>query len=189
MELRSDRVAQTFSKCILHQQNNNYGRNDPLTNVCCVGSECGLFLRERITPGTVRTVFVNHPEPPTQTYELQSHTTGNTSNTAGEEPAHMLNSQTILAAARCLEANGKGRLIIVTDNLIYARLICRTMAHILDQGKLVGLSSQEVRDLRWMESFGSALHLYEGKCYYNNCTRPVLSQLVMYMHNNVAYKK
>ena len=154
VELRSDRVAQTFAKAVLHQQQTEKHR--PLTNLCCVGSECGSFLRDRVEKRSVNTIFVNHPEPPTQTYNAVT----------DEEPAHMLNSQTIIAAARCLEPNGKGRLIIVTDNLIYARLICQTIIQVLESNKdLVGLSP-EVRDLRKIESFGSHsanLHLFEGK--------------------------
>jgi len=155
VELRSDRVAQTFAKCLLHQQQNG---NQPLTNLCCVGSECGSFLRDRVQPGSVTTIFVNHPEPPTQTYSINGGKFG------GEEPAHMLNSQTIRFAARCLEPAGKGRLVIVTDNLIYARLICQTLVHTLNEGtKFVGLSPDEVRDLRRIESFGQQIHLFEGK--------------------------
>jgi len=152
VELRSDRVAQTFAKCILNQQQTKHA---PLTNLCCVGSECGSFLRERVKNGTVQTIFVNHPEPPTQTYN----------SVIDEEPAHMLNSQTIISATRCLQSNGKGRLIIVTDNLIYARLICQTVVRVLENNNdLVGLQGGEVRDLRRIESFGrSSVHLYEGQ--------------------------
>jgi len=172
VELRADRVAQTFSKCVLHQDaNDEKSKNVPLTNLCCVGSECGSFLRDRVSPGSVKTIFVNHPEPPTQTYSVApagGNTSSNKTNGAGdksaEEPAHMLNSQIILSAARCLEANGKGRLIIVSDNLIYARLICNTMVRIVEEAKLVGVPPGELRDLRRIESFGhSSIHLYEGK--------------------------
>lgn len=166
VELRADRVAQTFAKGVLHKGNDEpntkitFGKggnqgNDTssLGNLCCVGSECGSFLRDRITPATARTIFVNHPEPPTQT------------STNDDEQAHMLNAQTILASARCLAKSG--RLIIVTDNLIYARLICRTLANTLDKGKLVSVSPKEVNDLVRVESFnngkGKSVHLYEGK--------------------------
>ena len=155
VELRADRVAQTFAKGLLHQQQTD-GQNkyQLLTNLASVGSEAGSFLCDRIKEGSVQTIFVNHPEPPTQTYNAAA---------TDEEPAHMLNSQTITASARCLEPNGKGRLIIVTDNMIYARLICQTVAHVLKNHKnLIGLPLSEVRDLRRVESFG-AVHLYEGK--------------------------
>jgi len=174
VELRSDRVAQTFSKCLLHHDFNkstaatktssstaSTKAHGPLENVCCVGSECGSFLRQRIKPGSIQTIFVNHPEPPTQTYDNAS--TALSANTADEEPAHMLNSQTLLAAAKCLRQDGKGRLIIVTDNLIYARLVSRTMVRIMEDGRLKGISTREVGDLRKLETFGSGVHLFEGK--------------------------
>ena len=168
VELRADRVGQTFGKTLLRQVESKHA---PLTNLCSVGSECGSFLRDRVTQGTVNTIFVNHPEPPTQTYSVGGklwdvRANGSATDFSAEEPAHMLNSQTIISAARCLEPNGQGRLIIVTDNLIYARLICQTVVHVLNKdAKLVGVSPGEVRDLRRIESFGnsSVMHLYEGK--------------------------
>ncbi|KAL7543043.1 hypothetical protein ACHAXR_012344 [Thalassiosira sp. AJA248-18] len=169
VELRADRVAQTFAKCMLRQHEAS-GKSKPLTNLCCVGSECGLFLN-RVEAGSVNTVFVNHPEPPTQTYAFATDNgdskgkTDNATEINTEEPAHMLNTQTILSAARCLEPHGKGRLVIVTDNLIYARLICHTVVRLLEEdAKLVGVSPSEVRDLRRIESFENpSIHLYEGK--------------------------
>ncbi|KAL7522100.1 hypothetical protein ACHAWX_006782 [Stephanocyclus meneghinianus] len=169
VELRADRVAQTFSKMVLRNQtrgkssafnnNNDYKRaieTGALTNLCCVGSECGIFLREKIRPGTVRTIYANHPEPPTQT------------STTDDEQAHMLNAETILAAAKCLEPDGRGRMVIVTDNLIYARLLGRTISKTLDRGKLSVAKPNEVSDLRKVESVsvaknGSFVHIYEGK--------------------------
>ena len=150
VELRADRVAQTFFKCITQ---------NTWKNMCCVGSDCGSFLRDRVSSSQCRTIFVNHPEPPTQTYDNES---------SDEEPAHMLNSANIRLAANCLEGQGKGRLVIVTDNLIYARFLCRTMARVMADGSLVGLHPSEVRDLRIVDSFhvGNSslkLWLYEGK--------------------------
>ena len=150
VELRADRVAQTFFKCIAQ---------NTLKNMCCVGSDCGSFLRERVSSSQCRTIFVNHPEPPTQTYDNES----------SDEPAHMLNSANIRLAANCLEKDGKGRLIIVTDNLIYAKFLCRTMTRVMADGILVGLHPSQVPDLRTVDSFivensrSSKLWLYEGK--------------------------
>jgi pentatricopeptide repeat protein len=163
VELRADRVAQSFAKTVLIDKAVNRNstlqsanNTSMLTNLCCVGSECGSFLRDRIQPGTVRTIFCNHPEPPTQT-------------STDEEQAHMLNSETLMAAARCLELSGKGRIVIVTDNLIYARLLGRTMAKVLASGdaKLVGVRPNEVSDIRRIETVsannGSFVHIFEGK--------------------------
>ena len=158
VELRADRVAQTFAKCLLRQvQSGGQSTNIPLTNLCCVGSECGSFLRDRVAHGSVKTIFVNHPEPPTQTYNDKS--------TSADEPAHMLNSQTILSASRCLEPMGNGMLVVVTDNLTYARFVCQSLVRMLegDVKNLVGLSPGEVRDLTVIESFGMSIRLYEGR--------------------------
>ena len=149
VELRADRVAQTFFKCITQ---------NTWKNMCCVGSDCGSFLRDRVSSSQCRTIFVNHPEPPTQTYDSES----------SEEPAHMLNSDNLRLAANCLEGGGKGRLVIVTDNLIYARFLCRTITRVMADGSLVGLHPSEARDLRTVDSFyvgnsSSKLWLYEGK--------------------------
>lgn len=159
VELRADRVAQTFTKCLLHQDRDQGGKNIPLMNICCVGSECGMFLRERVAPGSVNTIFVNHPEPPTQTYNDKSTTI------SADEPAHMLNSQTILSVSRCLEPMGKGMLVVVTDNLIYARFICHSLVRLLEGGKinLIGLAPSEVRELTLVETFSSSIHMFEGR--------------------------
>jgi len=131
VELRADRVFQTFSKLILNSVS-DCSSNLPLNNLCCVGSECGSFLRSRVKDGSVSTIYVNHPEPPTQT--LGSDDKDVSSLLAGtEEPAHMLNSKTLIEAARCLKRDGEGKLIIVTDNRWYARLICFTLQKILVQ--------------------------------------------------------
>lgn len=149
VELRADRVFQTFAKGMLRQQ--------PLTNLCCVGSECGSFLRQRIRKGTVDTIFVNHPEPPTQTHGV------NEADQA-DEPAHMLNNKMVISCSQCLLPDGRGRLIIVTDNLLYAQFICRSVSKLLPQVDLVGVAPREVQDLKRIESFdhGSSLNLYEG---------------------------
>ncbi len=149
VELRADRVAQTFFKCITQST---------WKNMCCVGSDCGSFLRDRVSSSHCRTIFVNHPEPPTQTYDDDS----------SEEPAHMLNSTNLRLAANCLEKGGKGRLVVVTDNLIYARFLCRTISRVMVDESLVGLHPSEARDLRTVDSFyvgnsSSKLWLYEGK--------------------------
>ena len=59
VELRSDRVGQMFSKAFLNEN------IVPIQNICCVGAECGSFLR-KVKDASVSKIFVNHPEPPTQ---------------------------------------------------------------------------------------------------------------------------
>jgi len=131
VELRADRVAQTFAKCafrFLYDQNNSdtiQPHHRIVENVCCVGSECATFLRDLVAPDSITKIFVNHPEPPTQTYGANG--TLPEALLESNEPAHMLNSNTIELAARCLKRNGQGQLIIVTDNKWYASLLCATI--------------------------------------------------------------
>jgi tRNA G46 methylase TrmB len=132
VELRADRVAQTFAKLTLNP--NGSVKNllaVPLCNLCCVGSECGVFLKDRVKNHSISKIFVNHPEPPTQTYGAEGNSILPKLET--EEPAHMLNSCTLLHAAQCLKPDSEGQLIIVTDNLWYARLICLTLVKLLSQ--------------------------------------------------------
>ena len=121
VELRADRVAQTFAKCLLA------GGGDETTkiveNVCVIGAEAGSLLRQHIQPQSISTIFINHPEPPTQTFASDLDSIMKKNN----EPAHMLQSSTLLEIGKCLRPNGQGRLVIVTDNRWYARLICLSL--------------------------------------------------------------
>mmetsp|Transcript_4080 Transcript_4080/g.5877 ORF Transcript_4080/g.5877 Transcript_4080/m.5877 type:complete len:811 (+) Transcript_4080:100-2532(+) len=123
VELRSDRVWQMLTKGFL------CNGASALHNLCSVGSECGSFLRDRVKPGTITNIFVNHPEPPTQTFGANASNLEQISE-GGEEPAHMLNSQTLLSAAQCLD-EASGQIVIVTDNQWYARLICCTFVKLI----------------------------------------------------------
>jgi tRNA G46 methylase TrmB len=122
VEVRADRVFQIFAKA-------SFGADGrPLRNLCVVGSDAGSFLGRRIELGSVSTVYVHHPEPPTQSFG------GNQADLdavmqsldVASEPNHMLRSDTIVAAARALKPDGK--LVVVTDNRNYGRLVCATLA-------------------------------------------------------------
>lgn len=158
VEMRSDRVSQTFCKAYLTDNQH------PLRNLCCVGSECGSFLRNHIQGGSVSKIFVNHPEPPTQTYGTNTQVLHNIAS-GGAEPAHMLASETILSAARCLDKTS-GELVIVTDNRWYANLICSTVvkAMTIENGILY---SKSIKGLRRIDVFrgtnGQQVDLYEGQ--------------------------
>jgi len=119
VELRSDRVSQIFAKSILNES------GTPLDNLCCIGSECGKLLTDRIREASISKIFINHPEPPTQTFGANSSVITSIAN-GGDEPAHMLNSQTIISAIKCLDGVS-GELVIVTDNFWYAKLLCSTL--------------------------------------------------------------
>lgn len=159
VELRADRVAQTFSKAILS------GSSYPLKNLCCVGSDCGSFLRKRVREGSVATVFVNHPEPPTQTFGSNSKVLTNIAE-GGNEPAHMLSSDTLISASNCLQSNG--RLIIVTDNRWYASLICVTLVKAMKTcvGLIRSSDLSGFNGIRQVETFGAGRErvvIYEGQ--------------------------
>jgi len=71
-----------------------------------------------------------------------------------EEPAHMLNSETLLSAARCLDKS-TGQLIIVTDNRWYANLICATFLKLLknNEGMFFSANLQGKSGMHQLEVF------------------------------------
>jgi len=158
VELRSDRVAQTFAKVMLSRAGADGGIID---NVCSVGAECGSFLRDRVPNQSVDTVYVNHPEPPTQTFgssEMDINAV-----LSGSEPAHMLNSETLKSAAKCLLPHGEGRLIIITDNKWYGMLLCKTFERvILGERKLLTQVNLEPKDGFQCVGSGMPVRLFEG---------------------------
>ena len=151
VELRADRVAQTFSRVVLSET--------PLTNLCCVGAECGSFLKMRVRKGSVSTIFVNHPEPPTQTYGGDDAALSRISE-GGDEPGHMLSSDILIAAVECLEPQD-GQLIIVTDNRMYARLICASVVKAMKSRPAL-IEPLSFKNMRNIESFGP-VSLFEGQ--------------------------
>ncbi|GAX20942.1 hypothetical protein FisN_1Lh398 [Fistulifera solaris] len=118
VELRADRVAQIFAKGMLGLNMSSSKR------LCVVGSDAGSFLAFRLPQErSISTFFANHPEPPTQTFGENQSELGAIVD-GGSEPAHMLNSATMISMAKCLKTNG--RIVIVTDNRWYARLLSMT---------------------------------------------------------------
>jgi tRNA G46 methylase TrmB len=74
----------------------------------------------------------------------------------GADPAQMLNSATMATAASCLTS--KGRIVIVTDNWWYARLICATFVKVARDYKDIALRSSTPNEMnksgrRQAESF------------------------------------
>ena len=153
VELRADRVSQIFTKGALELQ---------LDNLCTVGSDCAAFLRNHMPHSKISTVFVNHPEPPTQTLGDNENDLKAVMN-GGTEPAHMLNSLTLIAVTDCLQTDGK--MVIVSDNRWYAKLVCATLVAVIRRNKcsLKSLTTKEatVSGLRVVESFGDGVTLYE----------------------------
>ena len=168
VELRADRVGQTLSRTAL------MAGCSPVDNLCMIGAESGSFLSDHIQKGTISKIYINHPEPPTQTFGAES--ANLRSIMIGElEPAHMLCSRTIKAAANCLSILQESRLIIVTDNKWYGRLICATIVRLMREspGLLYPVDLTKLNpEIKMVEQFpepsddvnGKAtISLYEGQ--------------------------
>jgi hypothetical protein len=164
VELRADRVGQTFARTTI------LSSSSPIENLCSVGAESGSLLLQNIEDETVSTIYINHPEPPTQTFgaemdNLQAIMTGQS------EPAHMVSSRTIVAAAKCLTKSPESRLIIVTDNKWYGRLICATLIRVVrNNPKLLFQVDLTNHNYNKIESFpeegaksGNLISLFEGQ--------------------------
>jgi hypothetical protein len=123
LELRADRVAQIFTRTVL------LSSITPINNLCVIGGDGRQILSRYLGPGAVDSLYVNHPEPPTQTYGFDSKELLSIIDN-GQEPTHMLHSAVLIAAATSLKRSGKGRLVIVTDNRWYARLISATFVKV-----------------------------------------------------------
>ena len=126
VELRADRVAQIFARTAV------LSSIKPVNNLCVVGAESGNLLCNHLSHKSVNTIYVNHPEPPTQTFGAEL--TDLTSIIKGcQEPAHMLNSKVIIAAGKALKKMSCSRFVVVTDNFWYGRLICATIEKVMCQ--------------------------------------------------------
>jgi hypothetical protein len=87
----------------------------------------------------------------------------------GAEPAHMLNSATLIKAARCLDSE-TGEMVIVTDTRWYANLICATLLKVMKQEKDLFFTTplDEASGIRPIDVFHgdsklSSVTLYEGQ--------------------------
>jgi len=124
VELRADRVAQISARTAVFSQ------VKPVDNLCVVGGDSRNLLCNHISNQSVDAIYVNHPEPPTQTFGAES-TNLVSIIEGGQEPAHMLNSSMIIAAGKSLKRVSTSKLVIVTDNLWYGRLICATIEKVM----------------------------------------------------------
>ena len=152
VELRADRVSQIFIKSTLLRR---------LSNVCVVASDATSFFRTQLPSSRISNVYVNHPEPPTQTFGDSADDLRVVAN-GGDEPAHMLSSAVFIAVADTLTSGGK--MFIISDNRWYARLICATIvkANRSDTCKLHTPSPSEAKDLglQFVEPFENGVTLY-----------------------------
>eukprot|EP01038_Epipyxis_sp_PR26KG_P016761 gene16761-22933_t len=113
VELRHDRVYQTFTKAIFSN----------VTNLFMICADAMKLLPNRIPSELCDALFVNHPEPPQQTGGLESQ--GN----------HLLTKEFFIEASRILRM--KGIFTIVTDNLWYGKFLLRIISSLISQNKLL----------------------------------------------------
>lgn len=98
LEIRRDRVQQTFSTMLLKG----------VENMCVVGGDADDVLRRRFMGQSIDNIFINHPEPPERN-----------SGTTGSDGAHLLTAEFFKVMLRVLRP--RGRITIVTDNLPYGK--------------------------------------------------------------------
>ena len=142
MELRADRCYQIYTRSMLQY-------TEPLTNVCVVGCDCNVLLRERISHNTVSTFYAHHPEPPTQVLGdnvqfLQQLSSVNNHSVVG--PVHMLHSTTIRYMGQCLKKDGC--IVIVSDNRSYIRLVAATFTKVVRQHNNVTLRTMQLGQIK-----------------------------------------
>ena len=106
LELRHDRVYQTFYRAVCAQTQ----------NLCTVGGDANVVLKKHIAANSLANIFINHPEPPQQTGAERG----------GSEGKHLLTLDFFAQAGRVLQTGGL--LTIVTDNNWYARFLIRLLS-------------------------------------------------------------
>ena len=166
VELRSDRVWNTFARTVLLSE------TYPVDNLCIVGADSASFLSTQIQEGTVSAIYINHPEPPTQTFGVDSWNVQSIAN-GGPEPAHMVTTHMIKAAAKCLSRKYESRLIIVTDNKWYGYLICATLVKLIksERGLLFPVTLGDTYSI--VQSFPSDTSDGDVKLYEGNPGREI----------------
>ena len=82
------------------------------------------MLKLRVGDNKVETVFVNFPEPVQQ----------QCNDIDDDENGHMLMKSNLKIIGACLLGNGKGRFVMVSDNLSYTRLIARLLTSLMCGG-------------------------------------------------------
>ena len=104
LELRQDRVYQTFNRAVCAG----------ISNLCILGGDATVVLPRYIAPASISYIYINHPEPPQQTGP------GHTS-----QGKHLLTLDYFDAMARVMAE--QGILMINTDNLWFARYLMKML--------------------------------------------------------------
>jgi tRNA G46 methylase TrmB len=135
LELRCDRVYHTICRSVLenivrHSQHageasiadSGHVQSSPppplslggLPNLAVIGGDASHILPNRIAPGSIANVYINHPEPPERT--------GGVGDSEGQ---HLLTQSFFSEIHRIL--SNEGKCTIVTDNLPYAKSLLQAL--------------------------------------------------------------
>ncbi|KAJ1481156.1 putative methyltransferase-domain-containing protein [Baffinella frigidus] len=117
LELRHDRVHQTFMRMVFAKAR----------NLAAVHADAAAALPTLFKPGSFEAILINHPEPPQQTGGEDS------------QASHLLDEAFFLSMHPALAKSGV--ITIVTDNLWYAKLLVRIVAGINKRAKGKGAVS------------------------------------------------
>ena len=118
LELRHDRVYQTFTRSIY----------TGLNNLLVLGGDAMDIIPNHIPSQSMDNIFVNHPEPPQQIGGFDS------------EGKHLLTNNFFEETTRIMKINGL--ITIVTDNSWYAKFLMRQLSPIIRSIGLISVNLQ-----------------------------------------------
>lgn len=133
MEIKHDRVYQTFLRMAFQN----------VQNLCSIHGDATAILPKHFAPGSVHSVYVNHPEPPVQfggwgsknesgadgSNDQEDANNGNANKkSAGDwsQGKHLLSLEFFAQLERILAPGGT--ITVVTDNLWYGKMLLRSVA-------------------------------------------------------------
>jgi pentatricopeptide repeat protein len=134
LEVKHDRVYQTFLRMAFQN----------VRNLCSIHGDATAILPNHFSPGSVHSIFINHPEPPVQfggwgsksegaaegetNNQEESASKGVPKKSGGDwsQGKHLLSLEFFAQLERVLIAGGT--ITVVTDNLWYGKMLLRSVA-------------------------------------------------------------
>jgi pentatricopeptide repeat protein len=134
IEVKHDRVYQTFLRMAFQN----------VRNLCSIHGDATAILPNHFSPGSVHSVFINHPEPPVQfggwgtknenategetNDQEESSAGGSSKKPSGDwsQGKHLLSLEFFAQLERVLIPGGT--ITVVTDNLWYGKMLLRSVA-------------------------------------------------------------
>lgn len=104
LELRHDRVYQAFARMVFQG----------VKNICTIGGDAVEVVGQRLSPKSVDSFYINHPEPPERS-----------SGQGDSQGQHLLTDQFFESMSRALVSDGI--ITLVTDNLAYGRSLAESV--------------------------------------------------------------